>query len=140
MDCIFCQIINGKSPASIIYEDEKVIAILDLFPLNRGHSLVIPKKHVEFIHELDDDTSGAMFNIGKKIGEAIRKSEINPDGINLHLSDGKAAGQEIPHSHLHIIPRFRGDGSGFRFNNKSLAKREELNKLAESIQKKLDIQ
>ena len=139
MDCIFCEIINGNSPVSKIYEDEYVIAILDLFPLNTGHSLVIPKKHVEFIHELDDETAGKMFNVGKKIGAAIRKTEIKPDGINLHLSDGRAAGQEIPHTHLHIIPRFKGDGSGFRFNNKSLAKRDELNTLAEMIKIQLVI-
>lgn len=139
MDCIFCEIINGKSPASKIYEDEYLIAILDLFPLNTGHTLVIPKKHIEFIYELDDDTTGRLFIAGKKISEAIRKTGINPDGINLHLSDGRAAGQEIPHTHLHIIPRYRGDGSGFRFNNKSLAKREDLNKLAEMIKTQLII-
>ena len=135
MGCIFCEIIKGNSTASRIFEDDDLIVILDLFPVTKGHSLIIPKQHVEFIAETDKTVSAKMFTTGIKISEAIRKSGIKPDGINLHLSDGRAAGQEIPHTHLHIIPRFRGDGSGFRFNNKSLANREELNRLAEMIKK-----
>jgi histidine triad (HIT) family protein len=133
MSCIFCEIIKGNSPASRIFEDDVLIVILDLFPVNKGHTLIIPKKHSEFIKDVEKDVSSKMFITGIRIAEAIRKSEIKPDGINFHLSDGRAAGQEIPHVHLHIIPRFRGDGSGFRFNNKSLANREELNRFAENI-------
>jgi len=133
MNCIFCEIIKENSPASRIFEDDDIIAILDLFPVTKGHTLVIPKKHSEFITNVEKDVSAKMFLTGIRIADAIRKSGIKPDGINFHLSDGRAAGQEIPHAHLHIIPRFRGDGSGFRFNNKSLAKREELNRLADNI-------
>jgi histidine triad (HIT) family protein len=137
MSCVFCEIIKGNSTASRIFEDDDLIVILDLFPVTIGHSLVIPKQHVEFIAETDKTVSAKMFTTGIRISEAIRKSGIKPDGINLHLSDGRAAGQEIPHTHLHIIPRFRGDGSGFRFNSKSLANREELNRLAENIKNNL---
>ena len=137
MDCIFCEIIKGNSPASKIFEDDDLIVILDLFPVIKGHTLIIPKKHSDFISEVEKDLSAKIFLTGIRTAEAIRKSEIRPDGINFHLSDGRAAGQEIPHVHLHIIPRFRGDGLGFRFNNKSLANREELNRLAENIKNNL---
>ena len=123
--------------ASKILENEDLIVILDLFPVTKGHSLVIPKKHWEFISEVEKIVAERMFNTGVIVADAIRKSGIKPDGINLHLSDGRAAGQEIPHTHLHIIPRYIGDGSGFRFNNKSMAKREELNKLAKEIKEKM---
>jgi len=137
MDCIFCEIIKGNSQASKIFEDDDLIVILDLFPVIKGHTLIIPKKHSEFIKDVEKDLSAKIFLTGIRTAEAIRKSEIRPDGINFHLSDGRAAGQEIPHVHLHIIPRFRGDGLGFRFNNKSLANREELNRLAENIKNNL---
>ena len=137
MSCIFCEIIKENSPASRIFEDDDLIVILDLFPVNKGHTLIIPKKHSEFIKDVEKDVSAKIFLTGIRIADAIRISEIRPDGINYHLSDGRAAGQEIPHTHLHIIPRFKGDGSGFRFNNKSLANREELNRLAENIKNNL---
>ena len=137
MDCIFCEIIKGNSQASKIFEDDDLIVILDLFPVIKGHTLIIPKKHSEFIKDVEKDLSAKIFLTGIRTAEAIRKSEIRPDGINFHLSDGRAAGQEIPHVHLHIIPRFRGDGLGFRFKNKSLANREELNRLAENIKNNL---
>ena len=138
MSCIFCEIIKGNSPASKIFEDDDLIVILDLFPVIKGHTLIIPKKHSEFIKDVEKDLSAKIFLTGIRTAEAIRKSEIRPDGINFHLSDGRAAGQEIPHVHLHIIPRFKGDGSGFRFNNKSLANREELKRLAENIRVLID--
>jgi histidine triad (HIT) family protein len=105
--------------------------------VNKGHTLIIPKKLSEFISKVEDYMSAKIFLTGIRIAGTIRKFEIKPDGINFHLSDGRAAGLEIPHTHLQIIPRFRGDGSGFRFNNKSLANREELNRLAENIKNNL---
>ena len=113
--CIFCNILEEKGEASMIYKDERCCAFLDLYPANPGHVLVIPVKHAAQMSELDEETGAYMFQIGMRIAEAIRKSELQSDGINFHLADGSAAGQEIFHVHLHIIPRIQGDGFGFKF-------------------------
>lgn len=133
MECVFCDIVEGKLPASRVYEDDRVMAILDLFPVRRGHALVFPKTHSEIMADVSDEDSERMFLIGKKISSALRKSELNPDGINFVLSDGSAAGQEIPHAHLHIIPRYIGDGAGYRFTNKKMMDRSILDSTAELL-------
>ncbi len=108
--CIFCDIIAGKAPASIVYEDDVVIAFMDLFPINPGHTLVVAKKHIARVTELDDATAARMMAVARDIAAAIYRSPIRADGVNLTLADGAAAGQEVPHAHLHVIPRYRGDG------------------------------
>lgn len=134
--CIFCQIIAGESPVSKIYEDDTLLAFMDIQPINKGHVLIIPKQHEELITALDDQTLGRMMVFANKINKAIRQSTIRAEGINLLLADGEAAGQEVFHAHLHIIPRFSKDGFGFVFpeDYKSRPQREELDKLAEQIQ------
>jgi len=111
MDCIFCDIINGKSEAEIIYQNENIISFLDIRPVNYGHALVIPKKHYENfqsvpIEELDHLMKGMQY-----ITSAVIKG-VNADGFNLIVNSGKAAGQTIYHFHFHIIPRYLND---FRF-------------------------
>ncbi|ASW73993.1 hypothetical protein IQ37_07155 [Chryseobacterium piperi] len=140
IDCIFCKIINRELPASIIHEDDQVIAFMDIQPVNPGHILVVPKVHREFIAELDEDLTSRMFNVAAKINLAIRKSDIRSEGINYFLADGEAAGQEVFHTHLHIFPRFRNDGFGLRFNEnyKSLPEREELDKICGTIRSLLE--
>ena len=108
MDCIFCDIIKGKSEAEIIYEDENIISFLDIRPLNYGHTLVVPKKHYDnFLSltpaELDYLTKGLQV-----ISAAVEKS-IKADGFNIVVNNGKAAGQTVFHFHFHIIPRFTND-------------------------------
>jgi histidine triad (HIT) family protein len=112
-ECIFCRIASGDSAAEKIYEDESMIAIMDHVPINNGHALVIPKKHVENLTLMDDLLAGEMFKVGRKVGVALKKSEIGCKGINFILSEGKEAGQEVFHAHLHVIPRHFGDGFGF---------------------------
>lgn len=114
-DCIFCDILEGNAEASVVYRDNMSCAFLDLFPANPGHVLVIPVKHAACMSELDAETAGHMFRIGMRIAQALRSSELECEGINFHLADGAAAGQEIFHVHLHVIPRIRGDGFGFKF-------------------------
>ncbi len=109
-DCIFCNIIAKKLPASIVYENDEIIAFLDIRPINPGHTLVIPKGHVASLGALDPKLSGRLFQIAGRIAAALRKSGIRCEGINVWLADGKAAFQEIPHIHIHVIPRFEGDG------------------------------
>lgn len=133
--CIFCQIITGELPSSKIYEDDDLLAFMDIQPVNKGHVLIIPKQHKVFLAELDDQTLAGMMLLANKINKAIRQSDIQSEGINLFLADGEAAGQEVFHAHLHIIPRFSKDGFGFIFpegyTNRPL--REELDRVAQQI-------
>jgi histidine triad (HIT) family protein len=139
-DCIFCKIINRELPASIIHEDDQVIAFMDIQPVNPGHILVVPKIHKEFIAELDETLTFRLFNVGAKINRAIRKSEIQSEGINYFLADGEAAGQEVFHTHLHIIPRFHNDGFGLNFpqNYSKLPKREVLDEICGNIKQLME--
>jgi histidine triad (HIT) family protein len=112
--CTFCNIVRGKIPCTKIYEDESMLAFMDTKPINPGHVLVIPKRHAELLTELDDNLAGQLLVTAKKIGGWMKKSKLNCRGINYVLADGAEAGQEIFHTHMHVIPRYRGDGFGFR--------------------------
>jgi len=122
-------------PCTRIYEDDKVVAFLDIKPITPGHILVVPKKHSELLTELDDDLIAGMFKTAKKIGLALRKSKLRCRGINYILADGAEAGQEIFHAHLHIIPRYRGDGFWLHMPPKyeSETTLKELEKVASKI-------
>jgi diadenosine tetraphosphate (Ap4A) HIT family hydrolase len=113
--CVFCQIIQGKKPASKAYEDASVVAFMDTRPVNEGHLLVVPRAHAAGLAELDPEIGGHMFQTARKLAAALRRSGVRCEGLNLFLADGSAAGQEVFHVHLHVLPRFSGDGFGFRF-------------------------
>ncbi len=137
-NCVFCKIISGEFPSTQIYQDESVIAFLDINPINPGHTLVVPREHSARLESLNPEIGGQMFKVGQQISLALLKSKISCEGINLHLSDGEVAGQEVGHTHLHIIPRFFQDGFGFKTRQGSVqASREELNKLADLIEANL---
>ena len=139
-DCIFCKILKGELEASFVYQDEICSAFMDIQPVNKGHILIVPKKHAELITEIDDETSAKMFTLAKRINIALRKSDIRLEGVNYFLADGEAAGQEVPHAHLHIFPRFKGDGFGLAFSEDYrtvLPKRTELDIIAEKIKQLL---
>lgn len=108
-DCIFCKIISKEIPADIIYEDTDVLAFLDLHPVNRGHALVVPKKHSEDLLHLDDEDAGPVMIKIKKVATAVLKA-TGAAGFNLHVNTGSSAGQVIFHTHFHIIPRYANDG------------------------------
>ena len=136
-DCIFCKIVSGEYTSSKIYEDDSILAFMDIQPVNKGHLLIVPKRHVELIADLDDETSAKMIKIANRINNALRKSGVKLEGINYFLADGEAAGQEVFHTHLHMIPRFKDDGFGFIFPEGYrviLPERNELNNIAEKIQ------
>ena len=107
--CIFCDIVAGKLPAFRLYEDDLFIAILDRFPVNPGHTLIIPKFHAEDIFGLCEKEAPQIMPLAMKVAAKI-KEVLKPDGFNILQNNGKAAGQEVFHYHLHIIPRFGGDG------------------------------
>lgn len=136
---IFSKILSGEVEGSFVYRDDLVSAFLDIQPINPGHTLIVPNKEIASLNELDETTAGRMFNVGREIGEAIRNSGLKCEGINLLLSDGEAAGQEVPHVHLHVVPRFSGDGFEFTrlLQNASFPQREELNRIAEKISTRL---
>lgn len=110
MGCIFCAIIRGQAPAVKVFEDEKMLVIMDKKPITNGHVLIIPKRHSEYLTEMNDDTLGEMFKMAKKVGIALKGSKLGCKGLNYFLSDGAEAGQDIFHVHLHVIPRYRKDG------------------------------
>ena len=107
-DCIFCKIIKGEIPCYKIYEDEKVLAFLDIHALSKGHILVVPKKHVENIFEVETEELKALILVVQKLSRRI-KEKLNPEGINILQRNGRGAGQEVPHFHFHIVPRYAGD-------------------------------
>jgi histidine triad (HIT) family protein len=110
MDSIFTKIIRREIPAEIIYEDEHVLAFLDINPVNHGHTLVVPKKPFENIFDGTPDILGHMMKVGQKISVALRESKL-ADGVNIIMNNGKAAQQEVWHAHLHIIPRKENDNA-----------------------------
>ncbi len=134
-DCVFCRIIKGVAPASIVYKDEKVVAIMDIRPVNPGHVLIIPKVHAAQLSELEEETGAHMFKVAMRIVEALRHSNIKCEGVNLFLADGEAAFQDVFHVHLHVIPRFRGDGFEIKVGPHYGLKmdRKELDVIAEKI-------
>src|SRR5688500_6690660 len=110
-DCVFCQIVEGAARASFVFRDELVSAFLDIRPVTPGHLLVIPNEHVTHTHDLPDATAAAAFPVARRLARVLRTSDaVRADGVNLFTADGAAAGQEVFHAHLHVIPRFAGDG------------------------------
>jgi histidine triad (HIT) family protein len=109
-DCIFCLIVAGEAPASVVYDDDQVVAFMDLYPVTPGHTLVVPKAHAVGIRDLEDEISARMIAVARRVVLALDRSSLRSDGVNLFLADGDAAGQDVFHSHLHVIPRYDGDG------------------------------
>jgi len=112
MDCVFCKIRDGQIPAMKIYEDQRTLTVMDVNPLNSGHCLVVTKAHAPTLFEADVEDLQAAIAAAKKVGLAIQQG-LKPDGLNLLQANGPAAFQSVPHFHLHLIPRWTGDGKGF---------------------------
>jgi histidine triad (HIT) family protein len=134
-NCTFCDILAGKLPASTVYQDEICSVFMDIRPVNSGHVVVIPKQHAASLAEMDENTGGHLFAIGQRVAAALRQSGIRCEGINFFLADGESAGQEIFHVHLHIFPRYEGDGFGLQFGPHYYKRpsRAELDTVAEKI-------
>jgi len=107
--CIFCSIVSGQAPASRVYEDETVLAFMDIRPFSDGHTLVIPKEHASGLAELEPELGGLVFRTARRIALALRASDLPVDGVNLMLADGAAAMQTVFHVHIHAVPRRTGD-------------------------------
>jgi histidine triad (HIT) family protein len=138
-DCIFCRILAGQSPVSMVYQDKLCSAFMDIRPVNAGHLLVIPNTHGANLGDLDEELGAQMFRVAHRLAQAVRKSGVRCEGVNLFLADGEAAFQEVFHVHLHVIPRYDGDGFRLRFSPDYyvLPERSELDTLAERISRAL---
>lgn len=110
-DCIFCKIVNGEIPSAKVFENEHVVAFLDISQVTKGHTLIIPKVHKENIYELTPEIARTIFEVAPKIANAL-KATFNPIGMNVVNNNGEKAGQSVFHFHMHLIPRY-GEGDGF---------------------------
>ena len=133
-DCLFCKIVEGNVPANKVYETDKVLAFLDITPVNEGHTLLIPKAHYENLFEIPDDLLSTIAIELKHVGSAVQKA-TNSGGINIAMNNREAAGQIIPHAHFHIIPRYLADGHQLMHGRKYAPGRIEA--VAEKIKKEI---
>ena len=128
--CIFCDIINHKIPSSVVYEDDKVLAILDISQVTYGHTLVMPKKHVRNIIEADEETVTDCIKAAKKLAAQI-VTNTKANGVNVLTNCGEAAGQSVDHLHFHIIPRYdENDAIDLKFNE---SKKQDLAEVLKTV-------
>ena len=106
-NCIFCMIIDGKIPSRKVYEDENCIAMLDINPATPGHTLILPKEHHQDLTEMNEALLGKLMMVARKIG-MLQKERLGAIGFNVIQNNGEAAGQTVPHFHIHVIPRYEG--------------------------------
>jgi len=112
--CIFCEILRGNSPASFTYEDDTVVAFMDVQPITHGHMLVVPREHAVLMSDVDDAVAMRTFRVARKLSSVVR-STLGASGVNLFVADGETAFQDVPHFHVHVIPRYANDGFGLTF-------------------------
>ena len=134
-DCIFCKIVRREAPASVVREDVSTLAFMDIQPMNTGHVLVIPKAHSALVEDLPPAAVGPILEAAREISRAMRASGIRCEAVSFYLANGKEAGQEVFHTHMHLIPRWNGDGLGLRVrpDRGRMADRKELDTLAAKI-------
>lgn len=139
-ECVFCKIIAGNMPSSKVHEDEICLVFMDIQPVNPGHVLVVPKRHFTDLNDLPPHIGGHLFQIAQRISLSLPKTNVKNEGVDLFLAHGAAAGQEVFHVHLHVIPRYEEDGFGFRFgpNYRNPPERSELDGIAAQIKQGLE--
>ncbi|RMD67150.1 HIT family protein [Candidatus Parcubacteria bacterium] len=135
-ECIFCAIAARSIPAEVVYEDENIIAFLDIHPHAPAHTVVIPKTHAATLLDLPEKDLQPLFTAVKKITRALLAA-VAADGMTIGINHGKAAGQAIPHLHVHLMPRFRGDGGGSLHSVVRNVPQEPLEKLAARVRESL---
>lgn len=134
-NCIFCKIIKGDIPSTKIYEDDHVLAFLDISQVTKGHTLVIPKRHIKDLYEMDEDTASHLFRVVPKITRSIMDA-MGAKGLNVAINNREVAGQTVFHSHIHLIPRYSDqDGFTIRFtNNMDQYSQDDLITIGQQIQ------
>jgi histidine triad (HIT) family protein len=133
--CIFCKIAHGQAPASILYEDEAILAFLDIRPLTEGHTLVITKQHYVDIFDTPEEVLSQIYKVTKQVSTAAKKA-TNSDGITIIQQNGRAAGQDIFHIHVHVVPRFEGQKLP-RFSSLKEVERAKLDGIAKKMKQHL---
>ena len=138
---IFDQILSGDAPATFVYRDDLVSAFMDIQPINPGHVLVVPNKPAPYLADLPEETGAQLFRVAQRIAAALRSSDLQCEGVNLFLADGEAAMQEVFHTHLHVFPRYKGDGFKLRFSERYFQKptRKALEEAGAKIRAALDM-
>ena len=133
-ECIFCEILHGDSPASFTYEDDSVVAFMDVQPITRGHMLVVPREHAVLMSDLNETVAMRSFRVARKLSSIVRSS-LGASGVNLFVADGEVAFQDVPHFHVHVIPRYPNDGFGLTFPERydRPPSRAELETIAEAV-------
>jgi len=135
-DCVFCKIVAGEIPCFKVYEDDRALAFMDISPLSKGHLLVVPKKHCANILEMDPDLYGYLCTLIAKLARAVNAA-LAPDGINVQQLNGKAANQVVMHVHIHLVPRWHGDGITISEWELVPGNMDEISAIAEQIKGKL---
>jgi diadenosine tetraphosphate (Ap4A) HIT family hydrolase len=113
-DCIFCAIVRKESPATLTYEDDTVIAFMDIQPITHGHMLVVPREHAVLMQDVNDTVAMRAFKVARRMA-ALARQTLGAGGVNLLVMDGEVAFQDVPHFHVHVIPRYPGDGFSLEF-------------------------
>ncbi|GAC1655404.1 MAG: HIT family protein [Candidatus Dormibacteraceae bacterium] len=114
-DCAFCDIVEGRGAASMIHSDGIAVAFMDIQPIVPGHALVVPRRHAPLMADLDPSEGTHCWTIANLVARALRGSGLRVEGVNLFVADGEAAFQDVPHFHIHVIPRHVGDGFSLAF-------------------------
>lgn len=130
--CLFCRLLRGEIPSTRLYEDEHTVAFLDIGPLVKGHALVIPKRHVGSLAEISDEDLGRVMATARVIARA-QLNGLKADGVNIFQANGAAAGQVVPHLHVHVVPRFEDDGHHWNWIPHSYAGPDEMKETGERI-------
>jgi histidine triad (HIT) family protein len=112
--CVFCDIVHGTAPASFVYQDDTVVAIMDIQPITQGHMLVVPREHAVLMTDINEPAAMRTFKIARRLA-AVARHTLGASGINILVMDGEAAYQDVPHFHVHVIPRYPRDGFGLTF-------------------------
>jgi|SRR5215471_7576344 len=113
-ECVFCAILRGESPASFTYQDDSVVAFMDVQPITHGHMLVVPREHAVLMADVSETAAARAFRVARKLSSVVRHT-LGASGVNLFVADGEVAFQDVPHFHVHVIPRYPKDGFGLTF-------------------------
>ncbi len=135
-DCLFCKIVSGEIPSIKLFENEQVLAFMDIGPIVKGHALVIPKAHYPTLSQTPDELLAQVIAVVRLIAQAQQEG-LGADGVNIHQANGEAAGQVVPHLHFHVIPRFKHDGHHWNWTPHPYADLSEAAALADRIQSAL---
>jgi histidine triad (HIT) family protein len=138
-DCVICKLVAGELEVSIIHQDDVCVAFMDIQPINPGHALVVPRRHAPALADLEPEAGAQIFRVAQHVAATLRKCGVKCEGVNFFLADGEAAGQEVFHVHLHVFPRYTGDGFGLNLppDYQHRPPREELNEIAQRMRAEL---